>query len=95
MDAALQVAVGPELQRVGDVDGDAARVRFHVLPGAVGHDDLEGGDGLAEEERQAAEVGVAAAVDVFVPGVYFGRAGAVVHIAEMAIGGSGVTMTVC
>ena len=59
VDAALQEPIREERERVGDIHRDAAGVRFDVFPLFARGADLQCSDGLAEEERQAAEVGVA------------------------------------
>lgn len=52
VDAALEEPVGQELERVGHVDRDAARVGLHPLPLALGSAHLQGADGLAEEQGE-------------------------------------------
>ncbi|KIH86865.1 hypothetical protein SPBR_08101 [Sporothrix brasiliensis 5110] len=86
VDAALQEAVGQKLQRVGHVDRDAAVERLDPAPAAVGAAHLQGGDGLAEQEREAPKVGVALDPDVVELGVVGGAAVVVLHVAQVAVG---------
>ena len=70
MDARLQVPAGQKRQRISDVDGDAASQRLDplpLLPVARAH--LQAGDGLAQQQREGAEVRVAVdvALDVVLP----------------------------
>lgn len=74
MHTTLQEPVCPKLQRIRDVNRDAARLRLNVLPLPAGRFDLQRGDGLREEEGETAEVVVAAGVEVFVAGVFGGCA---------------------
>lgn len=85
MDAAPEKTVGQELQRVGDVDGDGAVEGPHPLPAAVLAAHLQGRDGLAEQQGEAAEVGVALDPDVVEPRVGLGVAGVVLHVPQVAV----------
>lgn len=92
MHTTLQEPVCPKLQRIRDVNRDAARLRLNVLPLPAGRFDLQRGDGLREEEGETAEVVVAAGVEVFVAGVFGGAARAVEHVAEVAVTVTCITM---
>ena len=85
MHTTLQEPVGPELQRIGDIHRDAARIRLDVLPPPLRRFDLQCGHGLREEQRQTAKIGVSARIQVLVPGVFLSTARAVYHVAQMAV----------
>ena len=86
MDGALDVAAGEESERVARVDGERAVLGLDPLPLArLVVPDLERGDGLAEEERPGAEVGVALAPEAADLEVLLGRVLGVLHVPEVIL----------
>lgn len=94
MDTALQKAVCPELQRIGDVDRDGLVDGLDVLPRPVGGLDLQRSHRLAEQQRDGAKVGVAAGHDILVPLVLLGGARAVDHVPQVAVAAPVVAVSV-
>lgn len=92
VDAALQEAIRQKGERVCDIHGNGAWVRLHVLPLVCRSADLQRRDGLTEEKRQAAEVGMTFhpnAGEGFVNG---GGAAVVLHVAEVTVAVRGVAV---
>lgn len=68
---------------VCEVDGNGAGLCGYPGPFAIVAEDLQSGDGLAEEEGDGAEIGVAGCLAVAAGFVFFRRALVVDHVAEM------------
>ncbi len=83
----LQPSARQVRQRVGQVDGDGTGLRGDVAPLAVGvAEDLQSCDGLAEQERHGAQVGVAAAFAVVAGLPLLLAAWVVQHVAHVVLG---------
>lgn len=83
MNRRLEEVARQSLQRVADVDRDGLVLRLDPLPLLLRVQDLQSSDGLAEEKRDAAQVGVAWRVELADLLVDFWGAGGVVHVAEV------------
>lgn len=83
MDRRLEEVTSQSLQSVADVDRDGLVLRLDPLPLLLRVQDLQSSDGLAEEKRDTAQVGVAWRVELADLLVDFGGARCVVHIAEV------------
>jgi len=107
VDAALQEAVGEELQTVRNIDCDTLWVWFHMLPLSFGSahlkrcdrlsgiesvDDLSTGAAVPEEKGQAAKISVAFDPHIIQVGILLWGAMVILHVPEMAITLFGVTM---
>ena len=87
VDRAPDVAARQEVERVARVDRDRRVLRLHPLPLVRERVlDLQRGDGLAEEEREGAEVGVPEGPGLDLR-VLLRGALAVLHVAEVVLGG--------
>jgi hypothetical protein len=85
MNAALKEAIRQELESIGDIHRDAAVVRLNPLPVAIASADLQGGDGLAEEQGQAPKVGVPFDPNVVKLGIGGRITRVVLHVPEMTV----------
>jgi hypothetical protein len=83
MNRRLEEITSQSLQSVADVDRDGLVLRLDPLPLLLRIQDLQSGDGLAEEKCDAAQVGMARRVQLAYLLVDFRRAGCVVHVAEV------------
>jgi hypothetical protein len=83
MNRRLEEVTSQSLQRVADVDRDGLVLRLDPLPLLLRVQNLQSSDGLAEEERDAAQVSVAWRIELADLLVDFRGAGCVVHVAEM------------
>lgn len=83
--AGLQIPVRPELQHIGNIDRDAAGVRFHPLPTPIRRQNLQRRDRLPEQQRQRAEVRVPLRVHVLELRILLCRARVVQHVPQMAV----------
>ena len=85
MHGALDVVRRQQVERVARVDGERRVLGLHPLPLAGdGVPDLQRRDGLAEEEREGAEVGVPTAPQTETS-VLLGGEFAVFHVAEVVL----------
>lgn len=50
--------IRPELEYIGNVNGNRSWIRFDIFPGPVWHLDLKSSDGLSKQESKAAKVGM-------------------------------------
>lgn len=83
MDARLDQAAGESGKGVAGINSNGAVHRLHPLPLSLGVEDLEGGDGLAEEEGEGAEVSVPGDVQVGDLLVVLEIACCVVHVPQV------------
>jgi hypothetical protein len=79
----LEEVARQSLQSVADVDRDGLVLRLDPLPLLLRVQNLQSSDGLAEEKRDAAQVGVAWRVELADLFVDLRGAGGVVHVAEV------------
>ena len=83
VDRRLEEVARQSLQSVADVDRDGLVLRLDPLPLSLRVQNLQSSDGLAEEKRDASQVGVAWRVELTDLLVDFWGAGCVVHVAEV------------
>jgi hypothetical protein len=83
VDRRLEEVARQSLQRVADVYRDGFVLRLDPLPLLLRVQDLQSSDWLTEQERDAAQVGVAWRVELADLLVDFRGAGGVVHVAEV------------
>jgi hypothetical protein len=83
MNRRLEEITSQSLQSVADVDRDGLVLRLDPLPLLLRIQDLQSGDGLAEEKCDAAQVGMAGRVELANLIVDVRGAGCVVHVAEV------------
>ena len=83
MDRGLEEVTRQSLQSVADVDRDGLVLRLDPFPLLLRVQDLQSSDRLAEEKRDAAQVCVTGRVELADLLVQIGRAGCVVHVAEV------------
>lgn len=86
MDRAPDISASQERQGIARVHSESSILGLHPLPLARRVVlDLQRGDGLAEEQRPGAEVGVAAAPETADLDVLLGRVLGVLHVPEMVL----------
>ena len=93
MDRALDISPGEERERVARVHRERPVLGPHPIPRACGVvPDLERRDGLAEEQRPRAEIGVALAPEPAELRVFLGRVLGVLHVPEVVLALARVVM---
>ena len=83
MNRRLEEVASQSLQRVADVDRDGLVLRLDPLPLLLRIQNLQSSNGLAEEKRDTAQVGVTRRVELANLLVNLRRARCVVHVAKM------------
>lgn len=85
VDARLDVAARERREGVARVDRDGAVLRLDPFPAALGVENLQGRDGLPEQQRQRAQVRVPGNVELGQALVLLGAARRVVHVAQVVL----------
>ena len=83
MNRRLEEVASQSLQRVADVDRDGLVLRLDPLPLLLRIQNLQSSNGLAEEMRDTAQVGVTRRVELANLLVNLRRARRIVHVAKM------------
>ena len=83
VDGRLEEVSSQSLQRIADVDSDGLVLRLDPLPLLLRVQDLQSGNGLAEEKCDASKISVTWRVKLADLRVELRRASSVVHVSEM------------